>query len=109
MMDRVAAGLQRDGVPVGGTIAIAAYTSLEYAAVFLGALRAGVGVAPLQPGAMPDSLAGMIADSGAALLFLDAPMGAALASATRPIGATRISLDGSAAGRPLADWLPASG
>src|SRR5215510_25249 len=78
LMDRVDAGLQRDGLPVGGAIAIAAYTSIEYAAVFLGALRAGVVVTPLQPGATPDSLAAMLADAGAAFLFLDAPMGEAL-------------------------------
>ena len=49
LMDRIAAALQRDGLQLGDTIAICAGMSIEYAAVFLGALRAGVVVAPLAP------------------------------------------------------------
>ena len=41
LMDRVAAGLQRDGVAPQATIAICALSSVEYLSVFLGALRAG--------------------------------------------------------------------
>ena len=50
LMDRVAAALQRDGVQAGEVIAICAGTSLAYAVTYLGALRAGVVVAPLAPG-----------------------------------------------------------
>ena len=71
VMDRVAAALRRDGVRPGEAIAIAAGTSIEYAAVFLGALRAGVAVSPLAPSSTPASLAAMIEDCGARLLFLD--------------------------------------
>ena len=49
-IDRVAAALQRDGVRAQDAIAICALTSLEYVVTFLGALRAGVIVAPLAPG-----------------------------------------------------------
>ena len=49
MMDRAAAALQRDGIRAGEVIAICAATSIEYAAVFLGALRAVVAVSPLAP------------------------------------------------------------
>ncbi|MBV8766883.1 MAG: AMP-binding protein, partial [Hyphomicrobiales bacterium] len=56
VMDRVAAALQRDGVGAGEAIAISAGTSIEYAAVFLGALRAGVAVSPLAPSSTPASL-----------------------------------------------------
>src|SRR5260370_39255274 len=42
VMDQVAAALQRDGIREGEAIAICAATSIEYAAVFLGALRARV-------------------------------------------------------------------
>ena len=49
LMDRVAAALQRDGLRPGDSIAICASSVAEYAAVFLGALRAGVAVAPLAP------------------------------------------------------------
>src|SRR5215470_12834970 len=49
LMDRVAVRLQREGLGRGTAVAICAATSLEYAAVFLGALRAGAAVAPLAP------------------------------------------------------------
>ena len=48
LMDRVAGPLQRDGLQPGDVIALCAATSIEYAAVFLGALRAGIAVAPLE-------------------------------------------------------------
>ena len=79
LMDRVAAALARDGVAHRDVIAICANSSLEYAATFLGALRAGVAVAPLAPSSSPESLAGMIADSGAKVFFLDSAVDAALA------------------------------
>ena len=41
LMDRVAATLQRDGLQSGDAIAICSTSSIDYAAVFLGALRAG--------------------------------------------------------------------
>ncbi|HXF17844.1 MAG TPA: AMP-binding protein, partial [Burkholderiales bacterium] len=45
LADRVAATLQRAGLGPGRTIAICAAMSIEYAAVFIGALRAGIAVA----------------------------------------------------------------
>lgn len=70
-MDRVAAALQRDGVQPGDAIAICAGTTIAYAVTYLGALRAGVVVAPLAPGATAESLAGMLHDAQARLLFTD--------------------------------------
>ena len=101
-MDRVAAALQRDGLKPGDAIAICAGMSIEYAAVFLGALRAGVVVAPLAPGSTPDSLARMIADADACLVFTDA------ACAT-PATVPRIALDDSAAATGLSAWLVTPG
>ena len=72
LMDRVAAALQRDGLKPGDAIAICANTSIAYAAVFLGALRAGVAVAPLAPSSTPASLVRMVADADARLVFTDA-------------------------------------
>ena len=72
LMDRVAAALQRDGVAPGETVAICAASRVEYVAVFLGALRAGVAVAPLAPSSTPASLAAMLADCAARALFADA-------------------------------------
>ena len=71
MVDRVAASLQRDGARPQQRIAICSANSLEYAAVFLGGLRAGLAVAPLPTGSLPAQLANMVADSGAAHLFVD--------------------------------------
>ncbi|MBV8620597.1 MAG: acyl--CoA ligase [Curvibacter sp.] len=104
LMDRVASALQRDRVQPGHAIAICASASIAYAAVFLGALRAGVVVAPLAPGSTPDSLARMLSDAQARILFTDASASATVAEAG--LGQVpRVALDGSAAGQPLAAWL----
>ena len=82
LMDRVAASLQRDGVRRRATSsAICAASCVEYGAIFLGALRAGVAVAPLAPSSTPEALATMLADCGAKILFLDEPIAAALEAA----------------------------
>jgi len=102
MMDRVAASLQRDGVQPQQSIAICAANSLEYAAVFLGALRAGVAVAPLPTSALPAQLEAMVADSGARHFFVDRNV------AQFKTEAQRIFLDGTA--QPsLERWLAPAG
>ena len=112
LMDRVAVALQRDGIAPQESIVIVAGTSIEYAVVFLGALRAGVAVAPLPPSSTVESLHAMIADSGARLMFVDAAA-ATLLDARAP-GApgkppARVSLDGSSAGRAFEAWLAPEG
>ena len=102
LMDRIAASLQRDGLGAGDAIAICAAASVPYAAVFLGALRAGVAVAPLAPGSTSASLARMMEDAEARLLFIDASTADGTGNAPTP---TRITLDGSNAGRTFDDWL----
>ncbi len=94
LMDRIAASLQRDGLRAGDAIAVCAASSVRYAAVFLGALRAGVAVAPLAPGSTPASLARMADDAQARLLFLDAGTAENLAQVDATI--PRIALDGPA-------------
>ena len=108
LMDRIAAALQRDGVRPQEAIAVCASASVEYAAVFLGALRAGVVVAPLAPGETAKSLAGMLADSGAKLLFVDAGTAASFA-AVDGRAVPRVALDGSAEGRAFEAWLAPEG
>ena len=78
-MDRVAAALQRDGVAPDEAVAILAAPSCAYAALFLGAVRAGCAATPLSPSATPAALAAMVADSRAPLLFVDDGNAAALA------------------------------
>jgi len=102
LMDRVAASLQRDGLHAGDVIAICANASPRYAAVFLGALRAGVTVAPLAPSVTPESFAGMLGDAGARWLFIDAAALDALGAAPHD---RCIALDATAPGTPLDAWL----
>ena len=92
LMDRVAASLQRDGVQSGDVISICAASCVEYGAIFLGALRAGVAVAPLAPSSTPEALATMLADCGAKILFLDEPIAAALEGQKLP-AALRLRAD----------------
>ena len=84
LMDRVAASLQRDGLRPGDAIAICAHASVRYAAVFLGALRAGVVVAPLAPSVPSTSFASMLADAQARCLFVDVAALDALGDAADP-------------------------
>jgi acyl-CoA synthetase (AMP-forming)/AMP-acid ligase II len=102
LVDRVAAALQHGGVQPTQSIAICAANSIAYVAVFLGALRAGVAVAPLPTGSLPAQLAGMTADCGARLLFVDADTPAFESAAPR------IRLDGDG-GDALQAWLAPAG
>ncbi len=109
LMDRVAVALQRDGVQPREAIAICAANSIEFAVVFLGALRAGVTVAPLSPASTASSLADMVADAKASHLFLDTAAATMLSSGKDSIVARRIMLDAGKDGCVLADWLPPAG
>jgi acyl-CoA synthetase (AMP-forming)/AMP-acid ligase II len=107
LMDRVAAALQRDGARPGDAIAICAAPTPRYAALFLGALRAGVVVAPLAPSVTPAAFAAMLHDAEARWLFIDGEAAEAL-----PTGdgvARRIALDNRVGGIPFEHWLAASG
>lgn len=105
LMDRVAAALQRDGLQPLDTISICAGTSIEYAVVFLGGLRAGVTVAPLAPSSTASSLVAMIDNADARILFLDDVVAEQLSSVRSDIDATLVALDDSAAGSAMSAWL----
>ncbi|NNU45154.1 class I adenylate-forming enzyme family protein [Ramlibacter montanisoli] len=81
--DRVAARLQAEGLQPTQSIAICGANSIPYVALFLGGLRAGLAVAPLPTGALPEQLSGMVADSGARFLFADAGVPQFATAATR--------------------------
>jgi acyl-CoA synthetase (AMP-forming)/AMP-acid ligase II len=102
LMDRIAAALQRDGLQPGEAIAVCAGTSTRYAALFLGALRAGAVVAPLAPSSTAASLAAMLTDAQPRALFVDAAAGALIA----PSGLPRIALDDDA---DFERWLAPAG
>jgi acyl-CoA synthetase (AMP-forming)/AMP-acid ligase II len=106
LMDRIAAALQRDGVRPGEVVLLGGAMTPRLAAVFLGALRAGVVVAPLSHSVTPETFALMRRDAGARLLFVDAQAAPLLASDD----ASRcVSLDGAAPGEPFEAWLAPAG
>ena len=104
LMDRIAASLQRDGLQAGDCIAICAASSVNYAAVFLGALRAGVVVAPLAPSSTPQSLQSMLRDAQARLLFLDDSVRETVTPNAVP-GLPCVTLDNHPGATSLQDWL----
>jgi acyl-CoA synthetase (AMP-forming)/AMP-acid ligase II len=109
LMDRIVFSLQRDGVKPTEAIAVCALSSVEYAAVFLGGLRAGGAVSPLAPSSTPEQLVMMLNDCDAGLFFLDDSVAKALEPVAGQIKARRIALDASAAGEAFESWLAPAG
>ena len=107
LADRVAASVQRDGARPREVVAVCAGSSVEYVAVFLGALRAGLAVAPLAPSSTPAQLVEMAVDAGARRFFVDADVLAALAAGGvhLPASLPLTRLDAVDAQAPLAPWL----
>ncbi len=70
-VERLAARLVETGLERGQSVAILGTSSINYALVFLAAIRAGGVAAPLTTSASPAQLAGMAADSGARHFFID--------------------------------------
>ena len=92
LVERIAARLQADGLERGQAVAILGTSTVEYALVFLAAIRAGGCAAPLTTSASPEQLAGMASDSGAIHLFIDRAKLNELGDFTLPI-ASQIVLD----------------
>jgi acyl-CoA synthetase (AMP-forming)/AMP-acid ligase II len=108
LMDRVAAALQRDGFTPGrDTIAVCAHSSVRYAALFLGALRAGVAVAPLAPSVTPAAFASMLADAAPRRLFLDTAARAAAGGLAPEVPV--VALDTDTPGSAWEAWLAPMG
>ncbi|MDK2769435.1 MAG: acyl--CoA ligase [Sphingomonas sp.] len=89
-MDAIAAALQRDGLTKGQAVAIVGAMGVDYAAIFLGAIRAGGAPAPIAPSSTGEQIAAMVADSGAGAVFLDADAAATLGD--RAVAARRVML-----------------
>ena len=71
-MNRIANGLLGLGAGQGDKVAVVMTNSAETAAVLYGVIKAGACVVPISALLSPDQIAGMIADSGAQILFADA-------------------------------------
>ena len=78
LVERLAARLVETGLQRGQAVAILGTSSVEYALVFLAAVRAGGVAAPLTTSASAEQLQGMARDSGARHLFIDAAKAAEL-------------------------------
>lgn len=89
--DRVAAALQRDSAR--HSISIVSSSRNDYVTVYLGALRAGLAVAPLAPSSLPEQIVAMAQDSDAQHLFLDADNEQALRGVLAELPPSRIRLD----------------
>ena len=89
---RLAARLVETGLTRGQSVAILGTSSIEYALVFLAAVRAGGVAAPLTTSASAEQLAGMASDSGARHLFIDAAKRAELGPDFMP-GLEHIALE----------------
>ena len=103
-MDSVAAALQRDGIGPGAVLAVCAFNSVDYATLFLGALRAGVAVAPLAPSASAESLLTMLTDASPRLLFIDGHAAQQLETVAARLPCPTLRLDSHASGG-FAGWL----
>jgi acyl-CoA synthetase (AMP-forming)/AMP-acid ligase II len=86
LVDRAAVALRDRGHGKGQCIAIAAGMSWAYLVVWLGALRAGLSVAPLPQSATEETIAMMAEDADAVQLFRDADL-AAIDAWLAPVGA----------------------
>ncbi len=108
-IDRVAAALERDGVNPGDSVALCATSTLSYVVAMLGVLRCGAVAVPLPTSATAQVLAGLLADCGARLLFVDAAMTEVLAPLGPTLQLRQVTLDDSPRGLPLLNWLPPAG
>jgi long-chain acyl-CoA synthetase len=109
LMDRIAAALQRDGLVAGiDTIALCGRSTPLQAALFLGALRAGIAVAPLAASVTPQSFASMVADAAPRWLFVDDSACEAWGAESAP-PAPLVALDAGAPGLAFAEWLGPEG
>ncbi|WP_128891214.1 class I adenylate-forming enzyme family protein [Erythrobacter sp. HKB08] len=101
-IERTAARLVETGLEKGQSVAILGYSSIEYALVFLAAVRAGGVAAPLTTSASREQLEGMARDSGARHIFIDAAKRAELGEDFLP-SLDHVKLE------ELSDWMAPEG
>lgn len=81
LVQRVVQGLSDAGMVAGYRVMVAVGNSIEFVASYLGALRAGMVVVPVNPRSATGELIRMIADSGARMVFTDGTTVAAVRAA----------------------------
>ena len=108
-VDRVAVALQRDGVQPGESVALCATSTLDYVVAMLGVLRCGAVAVPLPNSATAPVLAGLLADCGAKLVFVDAPMAAAFAVLEPPLRLPQVALGDAPGHVEMLAWMAPDG
>ena len=81
LVQRVVQGLSDAGMVAGYRVMVAAGNSIEFVAAYLGALRAGMVVVPVNPRSATGELIRMLADSGSRMVITDATTVAAVRAA----------------------------
>lgn len=104
-MNQVAMALQRQGLQPGDVVAICASTSVPYLLAYLGALRAGVVVAPLAPSATAAHLSAMLDNSQAKLVLRDSEVAGQWPVPTDSAVQCIAIDDSPEAGLPWSQWL----
>jgi acyl-CoA synthetase (AMP-forming)/AMP-acid ligase II len=90
-MQRLAATLAAHGVKPGDSVAAIAASSVDYAVLWGAVLACRACMAPMAPSSTPEQIAAMVADAGAALVFVDAANRAAFGGLLG--GCTLVDLD----------------
>lgn len=106
-IDRVATGLQGQGVGRGSVVALAGANAVGYPLVLYAALRTGAAVALLTASASAEAVVAMLADSGASLLFLDREMAQKLGDIALPVATTLVPYQG--VPQRIAEWMAVAG
>jgi long-chain acyl-CoA synthetase len=95
--DAVATGLAALGLVGGNRVAIVMGNSVELAAAYLGATRAGIVAVPLSPTSTADELARVVGDSGSRAVIADAEAIAAVRAAAGAVEGVRVVVSGAPA------------
>lgn len=98
------AALQLEGLGVGDVVALCAANTIDHAVLLIASVSAGMAFAPLPPSATAESLARMLQDCGARVLFADQD-GIQAVSGAVAIGARCIALAPGVEGTAYAEWL----
>ena len=107
LVDHVAAALQRDGLLPGQAVASCAASGVLQAVCGLGTLRAAAVPTPIAPSVTPAQFGAMVADSGAAFVFVDEQASPLLEAL--PPGVQPIDLGAAGRGAVFDDWLAPEG
>ena len=90
LVDRVVRGLSDAGMVAGYRVMVATGNSIEFVAAYLGALRAGMVVVPVNPRSVTGELIRMLADSGTRMVIADA---ATISTVREAVGGLNAALE----------------